>query len=103
MTQTTSFNVVTVEKTADDKCSLCGDIVNPGATMCHTGHPLGALFHKPAYGKGHPIRLVEAEASGTKCLLCGGQVDECGICSSLRHQMGNLYPMTREHAPSLFG
>ena len=102
MSQTTTFNVVTVERTSDGKCSLCGENVIQGAKKCHIGHPLGTEWHKPDYGKGHPIRLVVAEANGTKCILCGGQVDDGNTCSVLRHEMGRRYPMNRENTPSLF-
>ncbi|MFA6272194.1 MAG: hypothetical protein WC693_03735 [Patescibacteria group bacterium] len=101
MSEPTVFNVVTVVRTSDGQCPVCGDNFKDGATMCHSGHSTGETYHKPLNGRGLPIRLIRAEANGTRCLLCGGQVDDGNICAVLRHQMGEYYPATREHAPSL--
>jgi hypothetical protein len=62
------------------------------------------VYHKPKNERHSPIRLIRAEANGSRCFLCGGQVDDSGVCGSgLGHQMGQLYLMDRKNAPSLFG
>lgn len=95
--------IIAVERTPEGWCSVCGSNFKEGATRCHAGHSTGETYRRPKYGYGPPLtRVVQAVANGTKCLLCGGQVDEGDICSVLRHQMGSYYPMDRAHAPSLF-
>lgn len=97
----TVFNVVVVERTPEGWCSVCGANFKDGATMCHSGHSTGEVYHKPKNERHPPIRLIRADANGTRCLLCGGHVNDAGVCAVLQHQMGKYYPATREHAPSL--
>ncbi|MFA6525202.1 MAG: hypothetical protein WCT33_02920 [Patescibacteria group bacterium] len=101
MSEPAVFNIVTVERTPDGQCSVCGDSFKEGVSMCHSGHSLGETYHKPLNGRDFPVRLIRAEVNGTRCLLCGGQVDDGDICAGLQHEMGHYYPATREHAPSL--
>jgi len=102
------FELVTVERTPDGRCSVCGSSlkegVREGETECLLGHVIGGIYRRPKYGYGAPLtRMVVAGANGNVCLLCGGQVDETGICGSgLGHVMGQMYVMSRANTPSLF-